>query len=111
MTTDSGPRVVKKNPNDPLLSEQEAEANLRRDGYEVFRWYDVPGAHYPKHRHTQNECLWVLSGKIKFSVTTDTGIQEFWLEPGDKLYLPSGCAHTAEVPTQSGVTYLVGQKS
>lgn len=89
------------------LSEQEAEALLRKEGYESFRWYDVPGASYPRHRHNKDECLWVIKGQLTLSANGT----EYQLNPGDRLYLPSGTPHTASVPLAAGVTYLVGQKN
>jgi quercetin dioxygenase-like cupin family protein len=88
-----------------IPSEEEAEARLHQEGYESFRWYDVPGASYPKHRHSHDECIWVLKGEITFKI----GDGEFKLSPGDRLYLPANAAHTASVPSDKGVTYLVGQ--
>lgn len=88
----------------PLPSEQEIEAKLHQEGYESFRWYDVPGASYPSHRHSHDECIWVLKGQMIFKIDGD----EFNLKPGDRLYLPSRMAHTVSVPTDVGVTYLVG---
>ncbi len=87
-------------------SEEEAEARLHREGYDSFRWYDVPGASYPKHRHEHDECIWVLKGEITFRI----GEQDFTLKPGDRLYLPARLPHTAKVSPSAGVTYLVGQK-
>lgn len=88
-------------------SESEAEARLHQEGYETFRWYDVPGASYPKHRHDADECIWILKGEITFQV----GEQEYPLKPGDRLYLSARTPHTARVPANIGVTYLVGQKA
>jgi quercetin dioxygenase-like cupin family protein len=89
----------------PVPSEQEAEARLHREGYESFRWYDVPGASYPTHRHHYDECIWVLKGEMSFKI----GDTEFKLKPGDRLYLPAKIPHTAIVPNDEGVTYLVGE--
>ncbi len=105
-TTGSACLLVKwDGPTPP--TEQEAEARLRQEGYECYRWYDVAGASYPKHRHGFDECLWVISGSISFVVDG----QEYALSPGDRLYLPKRLAHTAQVPKVGGVTYLVGQKN
>ena len=87
-------------------SEEEAEARLHQEGYESFRWYDVPGTKYPKHRHKADECIWVLKGEITFVV----GDESFLLKEGDRLYLPAGTSHTANANPVTGVTYLVGQK-
>lgn len=90
-----------------IPTEEEAEARLHLEGYESFRWYDVPGANYPKHRHGCDECIWVLKGEITFQVDDE----HYTLKAGDRLYLPAKTAHTASVPDEAGVTYLVGQKS
>ena len=87
-------------------SEEEAEAKLHQEGYECFRWHDVPGSEYPKHRHDKDECLWILKGEISLTIQGET----FDLKPGDRLYLPSHLPHSAQVPKAKGVTYLVGQK-
>lgn len=76
------------------LTQDEAEARLHREGFDAFRWYDVPGAHYPPHRHSQDECVWVLKGEIHFEIQGQT----FELRAGDRLYLPAGAPHTARVP-------------
>lgn len=98
-------RVVKWTEKTPP-SEQEAEARLRTEGYESFKWHDVPGANYPRHRHVHDECIWVLSGVLIFDIDG----RRHRLEAGDRLYLPSRLPHTAEVPDDAAVTYLVGQK-
>jgi mannose-6-phosphate isomerase-like protein (cupin superfamily) len=116
-------RVVRWTGAEPP-TEQEAEARLHQEGYDSFRWHDVPGADYPRHRHDHDECLWILRGRITFVVDTpaSTGgatreagsaggaTEEHSLEAGDRLYLPARTAHTARVPASGSVTYLVGQK-
>ena len=90
------------------LSQEEAEARLHREGYhEAFRWYDVPGATYPSHHHSQDECVWVLKGEIHFEISG----QVYELRAGDRLYLPAGAPHTAKVPRIEGVTYLIGRRT
>jgi quercetin dioxygenase-like cupin family protein len=91
---------------DGAPSEQEAEAKLHQEGYDSFRWLDVPGATYPRHRHDYDECLWILKGEITFNVDGT----DYLLRPGDRLYLPAKTPHTARVPGTASVTYLVGQK-
>lgn len=94
----------------PPPTEQEAEARLHREGYDSFRWYDVPGASYPNHRHPYDECIWVLKGQITFKVMFKLNEIEYHLKPGDRLYLPARIPHTAIIPNEAGVTYLVGSK-
>jgi len=87
-------------------TEEEAEARLRQEGYESFRWHDVPGSNYPRHRHDYDECLWILKGEMTFRIED----RDYVLKAGDRLYLPAGTPHTATVPAAGGVTYLVGQR-
>src|SRR5579884_1242772 len=104
-----GIRVVRlaESPKARIPSEEEAEARLHGEGYESFRWYDVQGACYPKHRHQVDECIWILKGEITFQIGKD----EYPLQAGDRIYIPAMTAHTASVPANAGVTYLVGQKA
>ena len=104
MSNDQDVRVIPLSGNVP--SESEAEARLHQEGYESFRWYDVPGACYPKHRHEYDECIWVLKGEMSFAV----GDRDIHLKAGDRMYLPARTPHTSKVPSDAGVTYLVGQK-
>jgi quercetin dioxygenase-like cupin family protein len=83
---------------------------LHQEGYDSFCWYDVPGASYPKHRHGHDECLWILKGEISFVLNESEGEKEYKLKAGDRIYLPARTPHTAKVPAQSSVTYLVGEK-
>jgi len=93
--------------NDTPPTEEEAEARLRQEGYEPFRWTDVPGAQYPRHRHAYDECIWILKGEIVFNVEG----KDYPLKAGDRIYLPERTPHTAIVPNIRMVTFLVGQKT
>ncbi len=81
------------------------EAQLAREGYEVFGWSDAPGASYTAHSHDHDESLWVVDGEITFGVAND----ELTLGPGDRLMLPKGTVHTARAGG-SGARYLIGQR-
>ncbi len=100
-------KVVLKEKEEPPPTQQEAEARLHQEGYEVFCWMDVPGVVYPRHHHVEDECLWVIDGEISFRVEGKT----FLLEAGDRIYLPSDTSHTAEASKAKPVTYLVGRKT
>ncbi len=90
-----------------MPSQEEVEARLHQEGYESYKWYDVPGANYPTHRHAQDECIWILRGELIINVDG----QEYPLQAGDRIYLPARTPHTARVPDKGAVTYVVGQKS
>jgi quercetin dioxygenase-like cupin family protein len=107
-----GFRIIRKEGDVPV-SEVEAEARLHQEGYASFRWHDVPGATYPRHRHAEDECLWILSGVLEIELT-DPPAQKIKLHPGDRIYLPARTPHRAAAAggeESNGVTYLVGQKS
>jgi mannose-6-phosphate isomerase-like protein (cupin superfamily) len=89
------------------VTQEEAEARLHQEGYDSFCWYDVPGASYPKHKHSYDECLWILRGEIQLTIDEEIYV----LQSGDRIYLPAKTPHTAAVPSDHGVTYLVGQKN
>jgi mannose-6-phosphate isomerase-like protein (cupin superfamily) len=99
-------RIVRWERSEPP-SEEEAEARLHQEGYDSFKWYDVPGACYREHAHEQDECIWVLKGELIFEIEQKT----YSLRSGDRLYLPAHLRHTAHVSKDGSVTYLAGQKS
>jgi quercetin dioxygenase-like cupin family protein len=92
--------------NENARPEEEAlRERLERDGFEIFRWSDRPGASYAPHSHDHDESLWVVAGRITFGIAG----RRYSLGAGDRLMLPRGTVHTAEVGGE-GATYLIGQK-
>ena len=89
---------------DPPL-ESTLHGALERDGFDVFRWSDPPDAHYAAHSHDHDESLWCVEGEITFGVDG----RALRLGPGDRLMLPAGTVHTADVGSR-GATYLIGQR-
>lgn len=99
-------RVVPCVPGAAPPTQEEAEARLHQEGYDSLKWYDVPGASYPSHRHAQDECLWILKGEIVLEIAG----AKYELQSGDRIYLPARTPHTARVPGSRSVTYLIGQR-
>ena len=85
--------------------ESRLHATLERDGFDVFRWQDPPGADYSAHSHDHDESLWVVDGEITFGAAR----RSLRLGPGDRLMLPAGTVHTAHAGA-AGATYLIGQR-
>jgi quercetin dioxygenase-like cupin family protein len=83
----------------------ELRGRLEVEGFSVWSWTDAPGATYTPHTHDQDESLWVIAGEITFGA----GGQEIRLGPGDRLMLPRGTVHSAQVGA-TGATYLVGER-
>ncbi|MGK5089159.1 cupin domain-containing protein [Bdellovibrionota bacterium FG-2] len=88
------------------ITQEEAEARLHTEGYRAFRWHDVPGSAYPRHIHETDDCFWVITGEVLFTIA-DT---QYKFKGGDHLYIPARIPHSSEVASTAGATYLVGEK-
>ena len=85
--------------------EARLRATLERDGFDVFRWRDAPGADYGAHSHDHDESLWVVEGEITFGADG----RSLRLAAGDRLMLPAGTAAAARAGA-AGAAYLIGQR-
>lgn len=65
------------------------------------RWSNGPGNHYPEHRHDYDKVLVVESGSITLHLSEPE--ESFELRAGDRLDLPAGTLHGADV-RPGGVT-------
>lgn len=87
-----------------------AAAELRREleaeGYSVFQWSDAAGTKYGPHSHAEDQSHWILSGELELRV----GHESYRLRAGDRDYLPANTIHSALVPGDEPVTYLIGAK-
>ena len=78
-------------------------ALLAGEGLSAHRWSNRPGDRYPAHTHAFHKVIYVVAGSITFRLR---GCGEnVRLEAGDRLDLPAGVRHDAEVGGQ-GVTCL-----
>ena len=85
---------------------QELKTRLSREGYSVFQWSDAPGTRYGSHAHGEDQSHWILSGELELRV----GYEIYTLGPGDRDFLPANTMHSASVPGDQPVTYLIGAK-
>ena len=85
-------------------------AELRRrldaEGYTVFQWSDAPGTVYGPHAHGEDQCHWIISGALELRV----GSEPYTLRAGDRDFLPANTIHSAYVPGDELVIYLIGAK-
>ena len=89
---------------DGLLSEKRMMRLLEFEGYDVLVYTYRPGTVFPEHEHTQAKCDAVLAGTLRVTV-----LEKAWdLGPGDRLYLPAGTRHAAEVVGGDTVLSLDG---
>jgi len=83
------------------------EADLRRDmlaqGLQPYRWSNSPGDTYAPHSHPYHKVIYVVEGSISFELPEEGSAIS--LSAGDRLYLPAGMLHDAQVGPQ-GVTCL-----
>ncbi len=87
-----------------LLETPRAEklnALLADEGLRAQRWSNRPGDRYATHSHDFHKVIYVIAGSITFGLP---GCGEnVRLEAGDRLDLPAGIAHDAEVGTRGVV--------
>jgi quercetin dioxygenase-like cupin family protein len=87
-------------------SAQELKERLVSEGYSVFQWSDAPGTKYGPHAHGEDQSHWILSGELELRV----GYETYRLRAGDRDFLPANTMHSAFVPGNEPVTYLIGAK-
>jgi quercetin dioxygenase-like cupin family protein len=79
---------------------------LESEGYSVFEWTDAPGTSYGPHSHAEDQSHWIVRGALTLRV----GWEEHTLRAGDRDYLPANTEHSAVVPRDESVLYLIGAK-
>ena len=84
----------------------ELKRRLQSEGYSVFQWSDAPGTRYGPHAHAEDQSHWIISGALELRV----GHETYTLGPGDRDFLPANTMHSASVPGDAPVVYLIGAK-
>ena len=85
------------------MEESELRARLAGEGLDASSWGNAPGDHYAEHRHGYDKVLVAAAGSITFHLP-ELG-RDVSLQTGDRLDLPAGTLHGADVGT-AGVTCL-----
>jgi quercetin dioxygenase-like cupin family protein len=85
------------------MSEAELRARLSAEGLEASSWGNGPFDRYGEHRHPYDKVLVAAAGSITFHLP-ELG-RDVLLEAGDRLELPTGTLHGADVGS-TGVTCL-----
>jgi len=99
-------RLERWNIADGPLSEKRMMRVLEREGYEVAVYAYREGTVFTEHEHAQEKCDAVLEGTLRIAV----GGSSYDLKPGDRLYLPAGTRHRAEVVGRATVLSLDATK-
>ena len=87
-----------------LPSRDVLRSALTGEGLTVSEWVDPPGMVYPVHQHDNLEVRWVIHGKMRVGLP-ESG-EEFTLDAGDRLDIPSNTPHWTDVDGESPVIYL-----
>ena len=85
---------------------QTLRGRMEAEGYSVIEARDAAGTTYGPHSHEQAQSHWIVSGSLMFRV----GWEEYTLRAGDRDYLPANTEHSAVVPRDEPVVYLIGVK-
>jgi quercetin dioxygenase-like cupin family protein len=102
----AAPRLERWSPSDGPLTEKRMMGLMESDGYEVASYAYRQGTMFPPHEHAQDKCDAVLQGVLRVTVGDET----FDLGPGDRLYLPAGTRHSAQVVGAATVLSLDGTR-
>jgi len=89
---------------DGPLNERRLMRVMELEGYDVLVYTYRAGTRFGEHQHAQAKCDAVLEGVLR--VTADGQI--FDLKSGDRLYVPAGTRHAAEVVGEKTVVSLDG---
>ena len=79
---------------------------MEAEGYSVTEWRDEPGTSYGAHSHAEDQSHWIIRGALNLRV----GWEDYTLRAGDRDYLPANTEHSAFVPNNEPVVYLIGAK-
>lgn len=79
------------------------KGDLEREGLSFYRWSNGPGFRYGAHQHGYDKVILVARGAITFGLPDRKRSIE--LAAGDRLELPAGIVHDAQVGPQ-GVSCL-----
>lgn len=102
----AGLRLERWLAEDGPLTEKRLMSAMERDGYEVAVYTYREGTVFPEHEHAQEKCDAVIEGVLRIRA----GEAVFDLGPGDRLFLPAGTRHRAEVIGKKTVVSLDGTK-
>lgn len=64
------------------------------EGLHPYTWSNGPGDRYSAHTHPYHKVLYVVEGSIRFDLDSGESLE---LTAGDRLDLPAGVEHSAEV--------------
>jgi mannose-6-phosphate isomerase-like protein (cupin superfamily) len=94
-------------PGDGEMTERRLRRAMEHEGYEVAVYAYRLGAVFDWHAHLEDKCDAVVEGTLRIEIE---GGETFDLRPGDRLYVPAGARHRAEVVGSLTVVSLDGTR-
>lgn len=88
-----------------MIDEAELAARLGAEASGCHRWSNVAFSRYEAHHHPYRKILYVAAGSITFTPALRPPVT---LRAGDRIDLPAGLSHGAEVGAE-GVVCWEGQ--
>jgi mannose-6-phosphate isomerase-like protein (cupin superfamily) len=79
-----------------MATPDELMAKLRSEASGCYSWSNGPGDRYAPHSHGYEKVLYCVDGSITF-VLDEEGRRRIEMKPGDRMVLPAGTIHSAEV--------------
>jgi quercetin dioxygenase-like cupin family protein len=90
-----------------VASQEELMTRLRAEASGCYAWSNGPGDRYAPHSHTYEKVLYCAGGSITFVLEAEGTRLD--LKPGDRMVLPAGVVHSAEVGP-AGCTCIEGRR-
>ena len=80
---------------------------LRSEAGGCYSWSNGPNDRYAAHNHGYEKVLYCVNGSITFVLEAEG--KQLELKPGDRMVLPAGTIHSAEVGP-AGCTCIEGRR-
>ena len=90
-----------------MAAPDELMAKLRSEATGAYSWSNGPRDRYAPHSHGYEKVLYCVEGSITFVL--DAEGRRIELTPGDRMVLPAGTIHSAEVGPD-GCTCIEGRR-
>jgi quercetin dioxygenase-like cupin family protein len=81
---------------------EELRKSLESRGLACELSSDPPGTRYGRHKHDFDDFVVIVTGKMRIGIDT----HEWIMKPGDRLDIPAGTFHWAEMMGKEEVRYL-----
>jgi len=88
------------------MNQSEFEADLKREGYDIYYGGLRADHHAPEHGHDWDARVFVMGGEI--TITRDGKAETF--RAGDSCAVPANYPHAEQVGPQ-GVAYIAGRRA